>query len=430
MAVCEVNFDGLVGPSHNYAGLSLGNLAATANAGSTSMPQAAALQGLAKMRLLLSLGLSQGILLPHHRPQADWLRRLGFAGTDDQVCAHAWREDPGLLANALSASAMWTANAATVSPAPDTDDGRCHLSVANLSTMLHRSIEPKETERQLRMIFADPRRFVVHAPLPARLGDEGAANSMRLCRQHGDTGLELMAYGRQQPGGFPARQSKTACEAIFRRHELDRTRRLLAEQSEAAIAAGAFHNDVVAVANETVLLAHEEAFADQESVYRFIEERLPDAVIIEAPRDRISLDEAIRSYVFNSQLVTLPNGGMLLIVPGESRDSTAVWTWLQSVVAGNNPIRDIRVVDLRESMRNGGGPACLRLRVVVDEAGYEAIDRRFLLNEARVDRITKLVEKEWPKAIAPADLGNPAMWRQCREARLALLKLLDLGELA
>ncbi len=430
MAVREVNFDGLVGPSHNYAGLSLGNLAATQNAGSKSMPRAAALQGLAKMRLLLSLGLSQGILLPHRRPQADWLRRLGFDGTDDQVCAAAWREDPALLTNALSASAMWTANAATVSPAPDTDDGRCHISVANLSTMLHRSIEPAETERQLRMIFADTRRFAVHAPLPDRLSDEGAANFMRLCRHHGEAGLELMAYGRQQPGGFPARQSKAACEAIFRRHELDRTRRLLAEQSEAAIAAGAFHNDVVAVANETVLLVHEDAFADQDSLYRFIEERLPEAIVIEAPRDRISLDEAIRSYVFNSQLVSLPGGGMLLIVPGESRDSKAVWSWLQHVFAGKNPIRDIRVVDLRESMRNGGGPACLRLRVVVDEAAYLAIDPRFLLDEARVDRIARLVEAEWPETIEPGDLGNPAMWRQCRQARLALLDLLDLGELA
>jgi succinylarginine dihydrolase len=430
MAVREVNFDGLVGPSHNYAGLSLGNLAATQNAGSTSMPRAAALQGLEKMRLLLSLGLSQGILLPHHRPHADFLRRLGFDGSDDQVCAAAWRDDPALLANALSASAMWTANAATVSPAPDTDDGRCHLSVANLSTMLHRSIEPEETERQLRTIFADERRFAVHRPLPARLGDEGAANFMRLCRQHGDAGLELMVYGRQQPGGFPARQSRTACEAIFRRHELDRTRRLLAEQSEAAIAAGAFHNDVVAVANETVLLVHEEAFADQEAVYRFIDERLPEAIVIEAPAASISLDEAVRSYVFNSQLVTLPDGTMMLIVPGESRDSKPVWGWLQEVVAGNNPIRAIRVVDLRESMRNGGGPACLRLRVVVDEAGYAAIDPRFLLDEAKVDRIARLVEEQWPRTIEPADYGNPAMWRHCREARLALLALLGLGELA
>ena len=422
MSVTEINFDGIIGPSHNYAGLSLGNLASQRNAGDVSQPRAAALQGIDKMRANLALGLPQGVLLPHPRPNRAWLADLGTDFED---------AEPALAANALSASAMWTANAATVSPASDTGDGRCHLSTANLSTMLHRSLEPAETERQLRMIFGDERRFAVHAALPARLGDEGAANLMRLCRNHGEAGLEIMIYSRQQPGGFPARQSKSACEAIFRRHELDFTRRFLAEQSEAAIAAGAFHNDVVAVANETVLLAHEEAFADRESVYRFIDERLPGTIIIEAPAALISLDDAVSSYVFNSQLVTLPDGTMMLIVPGESRDNAAVWRWLQTVVAANtNPIRDIRVVDLRESMRNGGGPACLRLRVVVDEAGYAAIDPRFLLDEARLDRIERLVEEEWPQTIAPDDLGLPAMWRQCRVARLALLELLDLGELA
>jgi succinylarginine dihydrolase len=429
-AMREVNFDGLVGPTHNYAGLSLGNLAAAQNAGSTSMPRSAALQGIEKMRLLISLGLSQGMFPPHDRPQADWLRRLGFVGSDEQVCAAAWREDPALLTNAISASAMWAANAATVSPAPDSYDGRCHLSVANLATMLHRSIEPAETERQLHLAFADTRYFAVHGPLPHRLGDEGAANFMRLCLRHGAPGVELLAYGQQRGGGFPARQSRAASAAIARRHGLDPSRCLLVEQSEAAIAAGAFHNDVVAVANETVLLAHEDAFAERDAVHRFIAETVPEAIVIEARRDQVSLDDAIASYLFNSQLVTLPDQSMLLIVPGESRESTPVWAWLQEVVAGNNPIRAIRVVDLRESMRNGGGPACLRLRVVVDDAGYAAIDPRFLLDEAKLDRIAALVELHWPAAVAPLDLGEADFWRQCREARRALLDLLDLGELA
>ena len=364
----EVNFDGLVGPTHNYAGLSLGNLAATENAGSISMPRNAALQGLEKMRLLISLGLSQGILPPHRRPQADWLRRLGFVGSDEQVCAAAWREDPVLLTNAISASAMWAANAATMSPGPDSYDGRCHLSVANLATMLHRSIEPYETERQLQLIFADTRHFAVHGPLPHRLGDEGAANFMRLCSRHGAPGVELLVYGQQRGGNFPARQSRVASAAIARRHGLDPARRLLVEQSEAAIAAGAFHNDVVAVANETVMLCHEDAFAERDAVHGFIHEVVPEAIIIEAQRDSVTLDDAIRSYLFNAQLVTLPDQSMLLIAPGESRNNAAVWAWLQEVLAGNNPIRDIRVVDLREvdaqwrrtclSAHAGGGRRC------------------------------------------------------------------------
>ncbi|MEG3176213.1 N-succinylarginine dihydrolase [Sphingomonas sp. RB3P16] len=423
----EINFDGLVGPSHNYAGLSFGNIASASNAGAVSSPRAAALQGIAKMRHMLALGLPQGLLLPHDRPDATWLRTLGFAGDDDAVLAAAWRETPDLLRNVAAASAMWTANAATVSPAPDTGDGRCHLSVANLSTMLHRSLEAPQTARQLRLAFGDTQHFVVHDALPAALGDEGAANFMRLAPTHGARGIELFVYGVRRDTGFPARQNKLASAAIARRHGIDPADLLLVEQSAAAIAAGAFHNDVVAVANETVLFTHEQAFEDPKVVYAFIRERLPEAIIVEVPAARVSLEAAIASYLFNSQLVTLPDGGMALIVPGECRAQPEVWAWLQELIAGNGPIRSVEILNLRESMRNGGGPACLRLRVAVDDAAHAAIDPRFLLDPARCDQIEALVDRHWPERIAPADLGDPALWQQCRSARAALLALLGFG---
>ena len=427
----EINFDGLVGPSHNYAGLSFGNLAATNNAGAVSAPRAAALQGIAKMRRMLELGLAQGLLLPHARPATAWLRALGFTGDDDAVLAAAWAADPALLATVSSASPMWTANAATVSPAPDTGDSCCHLSVANLSTMAHRSLEHPQTADQLRLAFGDCAHFAVHDALPPALGDEGAANHMRLATQHGARGIELFVYGERSAAGFPARQHRSASAAVARRHGLDPADVLLVQQSVAAIAAGAFHNDVVAVANETVLLAHEQAFEDPEAVYAFIRARLPDATIIEVPAERVSLQSAIRSYLFNSQLVTLPDGTMALIVPGECRETPEVWAWLQELVAGNGPIRRVEILTLRESMRNGGGPACLRLRVVVDEAAHAAIDPRFLLDFAKCDMLGSLVERHWPEHIAPADLGDPALWQHCRTARAALLDALGFapGEL-
>lgn len=423
----EVNFDGLIGPSHNYAGLSLGNLASARNAGGVSSPRAAALQGLAKMRRVMDLGIAQGFLLPHARPDADWLRTLGFGGTDDEVCEAAWQSEPALLRNAMSASAMWTANAGTVSPAPDTVDGRCHISVANLSTMLHRSLEAPQTLRQLKLAFADERHFAVHGPVPAGLGDEGAANFMRLSPAHGEPGLEVLVYGEQGRADFPARQHKAASAAVARRHGLAPTRTLLVCQSDAAIAAGAFHNDVVAVANETVLFTHELAFEDREGTYAAIRERLPQVQIIEAPAARISLDAAIRSYLFNSQLVSLPEGGMALVLPGEVREVSEVWDWLQELVASNGPIRRLEVVEVRESMRNGGGPACLRLRVAVSDEAFAAIDPRFLLDHAKADRMAQVIEAHWPERIAPEDLGNPALWRQCRTARAALLETLGFG---
>jgi len=412
----EINFDGIVGPSHNYAGLSPGNLAATRNAGHVAHPRAAALQGIAKMRTNLALGLTQGILLPHPRPDHRWLAALA---TD---YAHA---APHLQARALSASAMWAANAATVSPAADSRDGRCHLTVANLMTMPHRSHEWPATLAQLRIAFADAA-FAVHEPIPAPFGDEGAANHMRLCAEHGASGIEVFVYG--EPGGpFPARQHREASEAIARAHRLDPTRTLFVEQSPAAIAAGAFHNDVVAVANERTLFAHEEAFADKAGFYARLRALMPEVEIVEVPASRVSLDDAIRSYLFNAQLVSPPAGGQTLVVPGEARDNPRVWDWLQSHVAGNGPIRAVEVVDVRESMANGGGPACLRLRVVADPA---TIDPRFLVDDAKLDRIAAVIEAHWPEKIAADAIDDPALIARIEAARGVLLDALDLGELA
>lgn len=411
----EINFDGLIGPSHNYAGLSPGNLAATRNAGKIAAPRRAALEGVAKMRANLALGLRQGILLPLARPDHGWL---------DSLATRYAEASPHLQAQALSASAMWAANAATVSPAPDSTDGRCHLTVANLVTMPHRSHEWPGTLAQLRLAFADPG-FAVHAPVPAPFGDEGAANHMRLCTAHGQPGVEVFVYG-VSGGPFPARQHREACMAVARRHRLDPAYCLFVAQSEAAIAAGAFHNDVVAVANERVLFAHEQAFADREAFYADLRGMLPEVEIVEVPASRVSLADAVSSYLFNAQLVSLPDAAMALILPEEARENAAVWTWLQEMIAGNGPIRRLEVVDVRQSMANGGGPACLRLRVVADPA---TIDPRFLVDDAKLDLIARVIEQHWPEEIAPGAIADPALIGAVERARRALLEALGIVEL-
>ena len=417
MALVEINFDGIVGPSHNYAGLSLGNLASTRNAGQVSRPRAAALEGLAKMRANLALGLAQGAFVPHPRPNHAWLTDL--ATTFEQA-------EPSLAANAMSASAMWAANAATVSPSPDTGDGRCHLTVANLRTMPHRSHEWPATLAQLQIAFADGGRFIVHPPIPAAFGDEGAANHMRLAAGHGEPGVEIFVYG-VSGGGFPARQHRQASQAIARLHRLDPERTLFAEQSEEAIAAGAFHNDVVAVSNGPILFAHEKAFAERDQLIADCERLVPGFELVEVPEAEVSLADAVASYMFNAQLVSPPGGETTLIVPAEARETPSVWSWLQRHLAGNGPIRRVEVVDIRQSMANGGGPACLRLRVVADP---EAVDPRFLVDEAKVDSIAQVVEQSWPEEIHNDDLQAPALVRDIEAARRALLDALGLGELA
>lgn len=412
----EINFDGIVGPSHNYAGLSLGNLAATAHKGDTSYPRAAALQGLAKMRANMARGLAQGYLLPLPRPNWHLSKALALDET----------APPELVAAAWSASSMWTANAATVSPAPDTGDGRCHLTPANLVTMVHRAQEWPDTKRQLEVAFGNREHFAVHDAVPPTFGDEGAANHMRLCSKHDQSGVEVFVYGR--PGGkFPARQHEQASRAVARAHGLAPERAVFIEQSPVAIEAGAFHNDVVAVANEDVVFAHELAFADRQGAYDAMRAAFPALQVVEVPESAVSLAEAIRSYLFNAQLVTIPGGGgMALVVPEECRESASVWGWLQQMLAGNGPIREVWPVDVRQSMANGGGPACLRLRVVADPA---TVDQRFMLDDGKADRIEAVIDKYWPEKIDVWQIGDGDLAAKVIEARNALLSVLNLDEL-
>lgn len=416
MPLVEINFDGIVGPSHNYAGLSLGNLASTRNAGEVSQPRAAALQGIDKMRANLALGLAQGIFVPHPRPDRAWLAELGTSYED--------AEDT-LAANAMSASAMWAANAATVSPAPDTADGKCHLTVANLRTMPHRSHEWPATLAQLKLAFGSDA-FSVHGPIPPAFGDEGAANHMRLAPAHGERGVEVFVFGLSG-GPFPARQHIEASKAIARRHKLDSERIIFAQQSEEAIAAGAFHNDVVAVANERVLFAHEKAFADSDRLIGELERLVPGFEYVEVAERDVPLGDAVSSYLFNAQLVTPPGGQTTLVAPTECRETPSVWSWIERHIAGNGPIRRVEIVDVRQSMANGGGPACLRLRVVADSA---TVDPRFLVDEAKLDAIAEVVRTHWPVEIDNAELQSPALVADVERARSSLLETLGLTELA
>jgi succinylarginine dihydrolase len=369
------------------------------------------------MRANIGLGLAQGFFMPLDRPNHHWLSGLA---TDMQSA------ERHIQAAAFSASSMWAANAATVSPAPDTADGKCHLSAANLLTMAHRSHEWTGTLAQLQLAFANEGHFAVHGPVPAPFGDEGAANFMRLCASHDAAGIEIFVYGKTG-GPFPARQHIEASKAIARAHRLNPAKTLFVQQSEIAIAAGAFHNDVVAVANERVLFTHEHAFENPEQVYADVKRLMPEAEIIIVPADRVSLADAIQSYLFNAQLVTMPDGGMALILPNEAQENARVWGWLTEMIDGNGPIRRVVPVDVRQSMANGGGPACLRLRVVADPA---TVDQRFMADATKLDTIKEVVATHWPETITPDQLGDPDLLDKVRLARFALLEATDLVALA
>lgn len=424
----EINFDGLIGPTHNYAGLSFGNLASQKNKGAASNPRAAVLQGLAKMRAVKTLGLHQGFLPPQDRPSLKTLRALGFSGTDRQVIEKAAKAAPELLANCYAASCMWTANAGTVAPSPDTADGKVHFTPANLATNFHRAIEGDTTARVLKHIFSSDRHFVHHPLLPGgvHFGDEGAANHGRLAKSHGDKGVHLFVYGIDGDK-FPARQKLRASEAVARNHLLDAGQTIFVQQSKAALDAGAFHNDVVGVANGTVLFLHEQSFEDRAAAFAAIRKAAPFAEIVEAPKSAVSLEDAISSYLFNSQLLSLPGGEMALVLPKESEENPRVKIFIDETISKNNPINRAIFMDVRESMRNGGGPACLRLRIVLSDDEIAAANPQFLLDDAKFDALEAWATKHYRDRLTPDDLKDPAFMVEALAAIDALTQLLGMG---
>ena len=436
MSAIEINFDGIVGPTHNYSGLSEGNLASKRNEGLVARPREAALQGLAKMRRLAAMGLAQGVLPPHERPNISWLRRLGFAGSDRDVWSKAWRDAPAIARAACASSAMWAANAATISPSADCADGKLNASVANLLTMLHRAQEAPTTKRVLKRLMPDEARFSVHAALPphADFSDEGAANHMRLAASPGAPGVEIFVYGREAREartGFPARQTLESVQALARRHGLDPKRTVFARQSAAAIDAGAFHNDVVAVAHDHVLFHHELAFTDKQKLYADIRAAAAgmfEPAFVEVAAAQVPLADTVSSYLFNSQLVRTPGAPKLtLIAPVEARENNRTASVLSELVASGGPIGAVEYVDVRQSMRNGGGPACLRLRIVMTDAERVAANAGFFIDDALAAQLEAWVNAHYREELAFADLADPALVDETRAALDALTSILPLG---
>lgn len=436
----EVNFDGIIGPTHNYSGLSYGNIASMEHGSEISNPKKAALQGLAKMHTLLSLGVKQAVLPPQERPFIPVLHMLGFYGTDEEILQKAWKADPKLVREAGSAACMWTANAATVSPSADSYDRRVNFTPANLISKFHRSFEASLTGMMLFRIFNHPAYFAHHPPLPYHpdYADEGAANHTRLCRQFDEPGIQFFVYGRRagepmQTKRFPSRQTEEASKGLARLHRLAPQRVVFARQNPEAIDAGVFHNDVISVGNQNLIFYHEKAFIETPHVIaalrKAMETECQTALIsLEVKEGEVSLEEVVRTYLFNSQIVTLPDQSMALIAPQECKDSSAVSSYLGKLLENKQqPIRQVIYQDLRQSMQNGGGPACLRLRVVLNQTEYKAMHPHVLLTEALYQKLVQWVEKHYRDRLVPDDLADPELLKESRRALDELTHILQLG---
>lgn len=434
----EVNFDGLVGPTHNYAGLSFGNVASFSNAAATSSPKKAAKQGLVKMKALMDMGMHQGVLAPQERPNVHTLRRIGFTGTDSQVLGKAAKEAPQILQAVSSASSMWTANAATVSPSADTADGKVHITPANLTNKFHRSIEPTVTGRILKAVFANEKYFAHHPHLQESeyFGDEGAANHTRLCTDYGHAGIELFVYGRRafshdknQPIKYPARQTLEASQAVARLHGLDEDSVVFIQQNPEVIDQGVFHNDVISVVNQNVLFYHQQAFCDTQNKLNEIKAKFGDHPLhfICVPEDEVSVNDAVKSYLFNTQLITLPSGVMALIAPMECQENNAVASYLEKLPTLGTPVQQVHFFDVKQSMQNGGGPACLRLRVALTETELAAVNQHTLMSEELFAKLNTWVDRHYRDELQVADLADPQLLVESRTALDELTQILKLG---
>lgn len=435
MTTYEVNFDGLIGPTHHYGGLSQGNLASVQHRHAVSSPRRAALQGLAKMKRVADLGIPQAFLPPQPRPDFTFLEANGFSGSPAEIIAAAHRERPDLLSTAYSASSMWTANAATVSPSSDCADGRVHFTPANLQTMPHRAIEAKHTTNTLRAIFRDSNHFVVHDPLPAvaDTSDEGAANHTRFCHRYDEPGVEFFVYGRdagddQQAQQFPARQTRTASQKIAETHGLELNRCVFARQHPLAIDAGVFHNDVISVGNQSLHLVHELAFVDQERVLEELDVCFGSSLqhVVVTQQD-LKLSDAVQSYFFNSQLISTGLDQMLLLCPVECSENVAANQLIAGLIRADNPIDDCQFVDLRESMQNGGGPACLRLRVVLTQEQRAALPPSVFITDDRYQQLCDWVRQHYREQLTVDDLADTSLIEEVSAAMLELDEMLGLA---
>jgi succinylarginine dihydrolase len=318
-------------------------------------------------------------------------------------------------------------------PACDGRDGKTHLVPANLVSLLHRSIEAASTELVLRRIFADPQCFVVHAPLPAcdALADEGAANHTRLST--GRAAVHVFGWGRRQgepwaTRRFPARQTHAASLALARACALPDESTLLWQQDPRGIDAGAFHTDVLAVGSCSLLLLHERAFLDPDALLTKLSARLgADFRAVVATEAELPLSDAVKAYPFNSQLLCLPSGKLQLLAPLESQQNASARRFLERAVAESGLIDGIDYLNVNGSMKNGGGPACLRLRVPLDAAASARLCGSVLFDARLESALTKIVQQRYRDRLELADVADPQLVVEARTALDEITQALGLG---
>jgi succinylarginine dihydrolase len=203
---------------------------------------------------------------------------------------------------------------------------------------------------------------------------------------------------------------------------------VFAQQNPDAIDAGVFHNDVIAVGHGSTMFCHERAWLDGNAVLAELASRVGSTFHPVVVRDAdVTVDEAVSTYLFNSQLVARPEGGLLLAAPAECREHPRVAAYLDRLLASGGAIAEVVTFDLRQSMRNGGGPACLRLRVPLTDRERTAVPANVFLDDDLADALDAWIRRHYRDRLPTSDLADPSLLEESRRALDELTRLLRIG---
>ena len=160
-----------------------------------------------------------------------------------------------------------------------------------------------------------------------------------------------------------------------------------------------------------------------------ISSQLPDANFIEISNKDINLEDIVGSYLLNSQLVTIPNTDeMCLILPQEVNNYSAIQQWLANL-PNISQIAQLEYVDIKQSMMNGGGPACLRFKAQLQGSELGKLNSKFIFDDKKFEALENLIHKYYREKLFPEDLQDYSLVIETREFLQALTELLDLGNI-
>ncbi len=234
-----------------------------------------------------------------------------------------------------------------------------------------------------------------------------------------DIGFHVFVYGdadnSPRPSRHLARQTLAACQAVARLHRLDPARTFFLQQHPAAIDAGVFHNDVIATSHKNLLLMHEQAFLNAEPELARLASAFEQATgtalqVVMVRQEQLSLEDAVKSYLFNSQLLTPSGDGsaMTMICAAQCERMPQVRDLIDGWIAlSSHPISDVRYVSLDQSMSGGAAPRLFAIAIALPASAIDRFAPSYRLTAHRAAQLAELITDFYPSELTWETLASP-----------------------